>query len=363
MSFTIFQQKLITKTQQLVMDNLNVFNAASNGAIVLGTGQVIKDFVETMTVGIIEGLVTERDAYAAPGTKADHKTLARLLTNSVNFSAKVGPVTITNAQLAKIEADVNQAASEVAVQATQAILQYYIGAGVGCAVAAIGSNSKAITTQVARANPNVTGGLFPTLSDFPLASIPFGDQSSLIRCWAMTGAQWLQFEAYQAVPSAEKVFSLGDLKVMQDGFGNKFLISDAVGKAVGSVVKTGTTKFSDVIVGLVPGAVAVTTNGLKMAAQPVVGEENLRTVWQGEFDFGVSVKGYRAKKAVTDAATGETSLKLADVLKTASWELDQGQVGKKLAGQTADQAAPARDIKETAGVLLQLTATTAPATA
>lgn len=366
MSLSVFQRKLVTAVTQMIPDNLNVFNQASNGALVVGTGEVLKDTIEKMSVGLIANLVTDRNAYAPVGTPADAKVLARMLTNSINLSAKVGPVAITKAMMNKIETNVGAVAAEVAAQATQAILLHYLKAGIGAGSTAISTNDAAKYTQAARVD-GVGGRVFPTLADFPLAAAKFGDQAGLIRSWFMDGVTWANFIAYQAIPSAEQVFAIGDLQVMGDGLGRRFVISDAAGAAMGA----------NTMLGLVPGAVAVTTNGLDMLAQEKGGGENIERWWQGEFDFNVAVKGYRTTAAFRASVEGIKSVKLADLTTAENWELDQGQVdnapytihdvaeadgtpatsGKRK--RQAAQAAPTRHVKETAGVLVTLTPTTA----
>jgi hypothetical protein len=368
MSLTVFQKKLVTAVQQMIPDNLNVFNAASNGALVVGTGEVLKDVIEQMSVGLIANLVTDRNAYAPVGSPAEAKVLARMLTNSVNVSAKVGPVAITKAMMAKIETNVGNVAAEIAAQATQAILLRYLQSGIGAGATAIGTNAAANYTQPARVD-GVGGRTYPTLADFPLAASKFGDQAGLIKSWFMDGVTWAEFIAYQAIPSAEQVFAIGDLQVMGDGLGRRFVISDAAGAAMGS----------GKMLGLVPGAVAVTTNGLDMLAQEKGGGENIERWWQGEFDYNVAVKGYRTTAAFREQVEGVRSVTLADLTTAANWQLDQGQVdnapytihdvaeadgtpavnGKRK--RQAAQAVPTRHIKETAGVLVTLTPTTATA--
>lgn len=357
MSLTVFQTKLVRATPQLIAANLNVFNQASNGTLMLGSGDVLKDTIETMVLGMISGLVVDRNPYAAPGTAVDQLTIARLLTNSVSISGRVGPVTITNAQARKIETNVDEVAAEIAAQAAQAIIEWHIQRGVGAGAAAIstsdgtgsGANKKpmAIYTQGARKD-GVGGRKFPTLGDFPLAASLFGDFADNITTWFMDGVQWANFIAYQAIPSAEQVFAIGNVKVMNDGLGRRFVISDSVGAALPT----------DTLIGLVPGAVQITTNGLTMAADQVTGEENIRQIWQGEFDSHVAVKGYRTTAAYRATIEGLKGATLAELKDKANWELDQGQVSTAKVGNTGTQAAPKRDIKETAGVLLKLTATT-----
>lgn len=372
MSMQVFQQKLVTTATQMTMEILNVFNQASNGALILGTGQVLKDTIEKLSFGLIDGLVTARNPYAAPGTAKNHKVLAQLLTNSVNGSLGIGPVTMNDTLANKIATSVDEAAAIVATQAAEGILKAFVTTGVGAASGAIDAGTATFAgltrTQDALATAAApAGSVYPRLNDFPLACTAFGDRQDEIRTWIMSGAQWLQFTAYQALPSAQQVFALTNFKVLSDGLGKTFLISDAASSAAGGS-----------IIGLTAGAVALTQNGLRMTAGQVLGEENIRTIWQGEIDYSVSVKGYKGTSALINKATSGT-ITPADFALAESWELNQPPVvGSSAAADDgmilpdnriqkdttagARQKKPAISVKETAGVKLVLTATTAPAT-
>lgn len=107
MSFTIFQRKLIGTTVQLLTENLNVFNEASGGTMLIGSGEVIKETMEKMTIGIIDGLVQDRNEHAPVNTVVQPKVLSRILGGSINSAGRLGPVAITSGQLRLIETDVN----------------------------------------------------------------------------------------------------------------------------------------------------------------------------------------------------------------------------------------------------------------
>ncbi|WCD42730.1 major head protein [Pectobacterium phage Ymer] len=351
MAYVVFDNKLVQTTTQLVHEILQVFNQNSNGCVLLTNDAILKDYTETVSLGLIDNLVTDRNAYAAPGTKVDVKVLAQLLTNSVNLSAKVGPVTLPDAITKKIGTDMDAAAAAIAAQAAQAILIRYINSGFGAAAAAIGSNSAMIYTQPEN-DIKPYGSKFPTLEDFALAKIPLGDQQAMLRLWGMSGAQWLTFQAREAIKSAKLVFELENMRIFGDGLGSNFLVSDAVGSAIGA----------DTLIGLTPEAVIMKQSGLDMRVRDNgTEEENFRRTWKGEFDYSVAVKGYKLKDTVIAAAKAvPRSFTTADITNTANWEKDKGSVGIAHVDNTgAAQAAPVRANKETAGVLIKLTATAA----
>lgn len=359
MSLTIFQQKLVGTTSQLIAENLNMFNAASGGALVLGNGQVVGDTVEELNWGLIAGLVNDREAYAPAGTAANLKVMARLLSNSINLDAKVGPFVITSGMMDKINTAVNQATAEFATQASQAIIQRYVDSSVGALVAAIGTAgaSDAVFTQ--KANVGSAGAFVPTLSDFARAAGLFGDAVNMLNTWFLTGAQWSNLIAEQVIPNAEKLFVIGNINIMGDALGRRFVVSDV-----------GALTTANAILGCVPAAATITTTGLKMAAGQTLGNENLEDIIQGEFSYNLALKGYKVKKSVSDAHDGIASYKLTDATTGANWERYKGEVDKaplnfpvdtttgSKKAQTA-QAIPVLSVKQTAGVLLKLTAQTA----
>lgn len=377
MSLSVFNQKVITTTTQLVQEQLNVFNAASNGALVLGNGQQIADFVEQVSIGLISGLVTERNPYAPAGTDAHLKVLAQLLQNSVNLSGKVGPFVITSGMMAKINRSAAEVAAAISAQAAQGVIQFYLKAGVGALNSAIGGNSAAVYTQPARANGNAGAGSYVlALQDLPLAAGKFGDAQGTINTWVMDGATWSNFIGLAVIPNVEQLFSIGNINLMGDGLGRKFLITDAINDA-------GVTNS---IIGLVPQAAVITTSGVTTETGTRLGGENIERIMQGEFDFNLALKGYKLKKSVTDKFTGKVSPKVSDVVKAGSWETYTGDVdgpayqfdqydenhdanGDPLTTPAANvpkgtkqrekpQTAPAISVKETAGVLIKLTPTT-----
>lgn len=380
MSLSVFNQKVISTTTQLVAEQLSVFNAASNGALVLGNGQQIADFVEEVSIGLISGLVSARNPYAPAGTDAHLKVLAQLLKNSVNLSGKVGPFVMTTGMLEKISRSATEVAAAVSAQAAQGVIQFYLGAAVGALNSAIGGNSAAVYTQPARVNPNAADGSYVlNLTDFPMAAKAFGDMQGLINTWVMDGATWSNFIGLAVIPNVEQLFNIGNINVMGDGLGRRFLVTDAINDA-------GVTNS---VLGLVPQAAVITTSGVSMESGTRLGGENIERIMQGEFDFNLALKGYKLKKTVTDKFTGKVAPQPADVTKAGNWETYTGDVEgaayqfdqydenhdengdpkttpaanvpKGTKQREKAQTAPSISIKETAGVLIKLTGTKATA--
>lgn len=373
MSLTVLQGKVRTVATQLLSDKLDIWNMISNNTLVMGSTVQTKDLIESLSWGLISGLVSERNAFAPVGTAADVKVMAQLLANQVRLDGKVGPLAITTGMLQKLDTNMAEIAGVVAAQAAQGMIASFVKVGAGAAKAAISSQTSLVTTQMVHnyvpgtANAPAAGSKFPTLIDLELATLPFGDRMGDIRAWVMSGAQYIMFKAYDVIKNDKELFKIESVRVMEDASGRRFIVTDAAG-------------LGDSVVGLTQAGVIVNASALSMESGTVLGGENIERVLQGEYSYDVAVKGYRLKSATT-AIAGTKSFKQTDVMTTANWEVLKS-AGVDNAPVTFDNvegatipttAAPAKkrqqtaqtavdwNLKETAGVILTLTATTATA--
>lgn len=373
MSLTTLQTKVQTIATVLLASRLDVWNAASGSTLIMGSSVQTSDLVETLSWGLIDGLVSERNAFAPAGTPADLKVMAQMLENQVRLDGKVGPLVITSGMLQKLNQNIEQIAAVVATQAAQGMIAQFVALSAKAAQAAIKSGSYAgvVTVQPAHTAvaPVPAGAKFPTLIDLELATIPFGDNASGIRAWVMSGAQFTYFKAFDVLKNTERLFDIDKVRIEQDASGRRFIVTDQAG-------------LGDDIVGLTQGGVILNAGALAMKSGTVLGGENFVDVLQGEFSYDIAVKGYKLKSSVT-ANAGSRSFKGTDVNTSANWEkianagvdnapasfdgalpdiVGGGQGGSTgvLTQQDAQAQIPA-DVKNSAGVILTLTATTAPA--
>lgn len=372
MSLTVLQGKVQTVATQLLANQLDVWNTASGGTMVMGSAVQTKDLIEQLSWGLIDGLVSERNAFAAPGTPADQKVMAQMLENTVRLDGKVGPLVITSGMLQKLEQNITQIAAVVSTQAAQGMIANFVGVGAKALQAAIksGAYSGVVTVQPANAAGGKipAGAKFPTLIDLELATVAFGDRQSDIRAWVMSGAQFTYLRAYDVLTNPTQLFTIDKVRIMEDGFGRRFIVTDQPG-------------LGDDILGLTQGALVVNAGALTMASGTVLGEENIKNVLQGEFSYDLAVKGYKLKASAVSTA-GSRSFKATDVTTSANWEkianagtdnapasfdgavpdiVGGGQGGSTgvLTQQDAQAQIPV-DVKNSAGVILTLTATAAP---
>ena len=374
MALEVFQRQLRTTTVQLIQQDLNVFNQASNGALVLTSGDTLDDIVTQIGFGLIDSLVTDRNQYAPVGTPAQIKVITELLSNRVNGAGKVGPVAISNGLLEKIHRNSAQVAADIAAQASQAILKRYVDVGIGAAYGAISSQTggsgkvNAVYTQQAPVAPQLPAGSFlPTYRDFERAATLFGDARSQIRAWFVSGVAYGQMLSDNVLANAERLFELGNIIVYRDVSGRVIVVTDS-----DPLIN------NNAVVGLTANGVVVEAGEVTAATHTEILDENIEYFWRQDFTYGVGVKGYMVTDALANALRGKRSATLADMTTAANWQLAGAGVTDQTPASTdgvngepyvdgrsgtgtgtrkrqAAPKAPSLTVKETAGVILKLT--------
>lgn len=279
MSLYIFNEQVRSTATELVDQDVQKFNEASAGTLILGNQFVIGDYVEQAMWQLVDGIANRRNAYG--GTAAvDAQTLGQVLDRSVKIDGRVGPLNITGTMMRRIGAGDTEPAAVVAAQASAAMFQDYLNTTAACLVAAIGSNEKLVkdvsgsagtAANISMQNLNKTNALM-------------GDRSQQIRAYIMHS---MAFHSLidQAINNVESLFVIGDLTVYKDFLGRRYVVSD-----IPSLVGTENTYNT---LGLTPSSAIVQVGGLyDMVTAEKTGGQNILRQMQGEYDFNVSLKGY-----------------------------------------------------------------------
>ncbi|MCS3430034.1 major capsid protein [Klebsiella sp. BIGb0407] len=309
MTLHIFQQQVSTAATELVAQAVQEFNAASGGALVLGGGDHIGDYVEQTSWQLLGGLAQRRNAYGS-GVLTPQE-MGQLLDRMVKIDGRIGPISVTPTMMKRLGKDVNEASVVVSVQAAEAMIQDYLNTTGSALKAAISTNADAVTDQ------SSTAGVAPSLRGLNKGARPFGDAYSRLVAWLMDGATFNDF-IDETLSNANRLFQIGNVSIMQDGMGRRFVVSDIPALADADLQH---------VLGLTVGAAAVSTTPLIMKAQDVLGQENIKALMQGEYDFTLGIRGYQWSK---DSIKSPTNVQIAAA---ANWK----QI--------------ATSIKDTAGVL------------
>ncbi|MGY4817971.1 major capsid protein [Pseudomonas chlororaphis subsp. piscium] len=288
----VFNKQTYAAMTEVVDQQVQLFNAASGGTLVLASGQNQGDFSMEASFKQIAGLVRRRNAYGT-GTVAA-KRLEHLLNVSVKVAAGTPPVEFEKQQYTWILQNPELAAIKIGEQLAIAQVQDQLNAGIRALVAATSGNAAVIHDGSAAA---------PTFRVLNKGSAKFGDRAGSLRAWVLHSTV-LHSLYDNALTNAEQLFSYGTVNVMRDAFGRLFVVTDS-----DALVNAGETPTYNTL-GLVEGAGIVQPNGdFHAVLQDAVGSENIKTTYQAEWTYNVGLKGYAwdtaaGGKSPTDVALG-----------------------------------------------------------
>lgn len=304
----VFNDQTQTVATEVVAQEVNKFNAASNGAILLGSESTIGDFVEEASYKAIASLVGRRDAYGT-GTLTP-KALQQLKDVSVKVDQSVGPVEWTVEQFRRLGKSEEEAGLIIGEQAALGLIQDYLNTGAASLKSAIGANASLVNDY------SLTGTA--KLVELNNAAGKFGDRQQQLAAWLMHSKVFTDL-TNEAITNTSRLYTIGNINVMQDGLGRVYVVSD-----IPALLDTNYHTL-----GLVQGAMMVETNSLTTMTQPKASTENMGVIWKGESSFTLGLKGY-----AWDTANGGKSPTDAELATATNW----------------DQVVT--DVKDTAGVML-----------
>lgn len=294
----VYDQYAKTTFIEMLQENLNLFNAATGGALNLSYGgNNPGNFNIESMYAPVSNLVRARDPYGT-GSIAE-VTLTEKETNDV----KVGRGTpVMKWDLAMFDWNMRNAAEAGYVfgkQLAEDVFVDYLDVMFGSLYAALANDA---ATNIL----DKTGSSPDTLTPAYMADAAqlFGDQSGKIALWIMHSKPRTDFLKY-ALTNSTQLFNWGNVNVMQDAEGRRFVVSDNAALSE-NVTTPGTLVYN--IYGLTSNAVRLVQNDdLQSRDLPVLGNENLAHKMQKEWSFNLSLKGYawdrtNGGKAPTNAA-------------------------------------------------------------
>lgn len=308
----VFNQQTQVVATETVAQYLNTFNQASGGALLLGSQSTLGDYVEEASYKAISALVSRRDAYGS-GDLAT-KALQQLKDVAVKVDQSIGPVEWTIEQFARLLKNEEEAGLIIGEQAAEAMIQDYLNTAAASLVAAIGNQASLVNDYSATGTAK--------LVELNTAAGKFGDRQMSLAAWLMHSKVFTDL-TNEAITNTSQLYNVGNIRVMQDGLGRRYVVTDAPALLTAGAPDKYNT------VGLVPGAAMVETQPLLTMTQPKADQENMGTVWKGESSFTIGLKGY-----AWDITNGGKSPTDAELATGSNWDVI------------------ATDLKDTAGVML-----------
>ena len=298
--FSDFAYAALTETVDQQVDK---FNAASRGAIVLQSAANVGDYAHEASFALIANLVRTRDAYGSGAVSA--VDVAQLQNTSVKVAGGTPPVQWEPQQFDWIQRSPEEAGTVYGTQLAVGMLQHRLNLAISALRAALLNNAAVSYTGGNGANA--------TLNALNKGAALFGDRAGDIIAWVMHSKPL--HDIYDAaLTNSSQLFQYGNVQVREDGFGRVLVVTDSpdlFGDEAGGV---GVDHYYTL--GLTSGAALVTDNGdFRTYEQTVLGNENVKRQLQSEWSFNLGLRGY-----TWDTATGGKSPTAAKVATGANWD-------------------------------------------
>lgn len=275
--FKIYDEQYFAGQYERVMQTLEIFNGASNGAIVLESKLVKGDFEKKSFMKFISGLIARRDPTSVAAAADVKPTQGEFV--GVKLNRRIGPASQTLDAWRKIGE-------------TPELFSFYLGRMVAEQKMQEMVNTAVRVIEAAlqgQAALNVTSAATMTHSDLVDAMALRGDRAQDIVAFVMHSKPYFDL-VKQAI--TDKIFGVANVAVYAGTvatLGKPTVVIDSP-----ALVDAGAPNTYNTL-GLVPGAVTVKESELETLVLdgPLTGLENLIYRLQGEYAYNVEVLGFK----------------------------------------------------------------------
>lgn len=290
--FQIFNQFQQSAQTEVIDQQVQLWNAATNNTLMLSTAGNIGDFSEESSYSLIADLYGNRD----PDSTADATAvaLAQLLDVSVKVGQGSKPVSYTGTAFDWTRRDPREAGTVFGTQVGLAKMQYMVNTAIAAVSAAIGNNGLSLDR---------TADGTASLESLNLGAGQFGDRMGSISCWLMHSKSLTDIYG-NALGNSNRLFEIGNVRVVQDGFGRPLVMTDSPALTFDN---SGTQNYYQL--GLVQGAVVVEDNAdSRVYEQTEILKENAEMYIKEEASFNIGLRGYAWDKANGGAKPNDAAL-------------------------------------------------------
>ena len=299
----VYSEYAYASMTEVLRQRIDLFNAATGGAITLRSAAHQGDFSDVAFFAKISGLVRRRNSYGSGSV--GEKKLAHLVDTMVKVAAGTPPVRLDPGQFKWIQQNPEVAGAALGQQLAVDTMADMLNVGLGASYAALSAQTAVVYNATLNTSPEDTLS-FGNLNN---GQAKFGDQASTISAWVMHSKP--MFDLYgKNLSNAERLFNYGNINVMRDPFGKLLVMTDSQ-----NLVITGTPN-NYAVLGLVPGAVIIDQNDDYTANEEAKnGDENIIRTFQAEWSYNVGVRGF-----AWDKTNGGKSPNDAALLTATNWD-------------------------------------------
>lgn len=309
----VFNDYIMPATIVSLDQQIEKFNAASAGSIVLSTEGMTGDFMRESFFASLASARRRVDRYANNSAQAA-TDLTELVGSKVKIAGGFGPVRYEPSQMTWLERPTQQGVAAASAAFAELLLQDQLNTAIAALVAAI-ENNAAVTHDV-------SGSAGITQSALNSAHAKFGDTSGSIVANVMTGSVAHRLVG-DAITNGARLYDASNVTVIGI-LGKSIVITDAP-----ALYQAGTPN-KDKVLGLVSGAATVAgVSDIITNVETTNGNQRIETTMQADYSFTLGLKGYG-----WDEANGGKSPSDAEIATGSNWD-KYAQFDKMTAGVIA----------------------------
>ena len=312
----VFNQYLMPVLAEIYPQEIQKFNAASNGAIVLQSAGFDGDFFRESFYNALHSAQRRVDRYAAQAA-ASATDLTQSQQSMVKVAGGFGPIRYEPSQMSWLNKPTQEGIEVAARMFAEALLADQLNTAVAAGVAAIG-NVAALTNDVS-ASAKITHSALNSTDAL------FGDMSQRLVARIMTGLQYHTLIG-ENLANAQDLFKSDTVRIV-DILGKAIVVTDV------PALRVAGTPNKQKVLTLVAGGIMVSDSGdLITNIETKNGQTRIETTMQSDYTFGLGIKGFtwdetNGGKSPTDAelATGTNWDKVKTSVKECAGVLTVGQ--------------------------------------
>ena len=290
----VFNEYLQTTLTETLDQQVDKFNAASNGGIVLTTGSMEGDFTNRAIYKKISNLVRRRNAYGSGAVTPTN--LEQLLDSAVKVASGTPPVNIPPSQFAWLDKSPDEAGVVIGEQLAGDTLADMLNSALASYVSATAAQAEAFLDGT---------GTTADLAKLNSGAGKFGDASQELVAWVMHSKVLTDIYG-TALANSERLFQFGNVQVVSDGFGRPLVVTDSP-----ALITAGAPDVYH-IAGLTAGGIVVQRNDDFVSVMvDEAGDENIGKKFQAEWSNKLSLKGYSWDQAAGGASPNDAALTTA----------------------------------------------------
>lgn len=315
--FIIYEEQFFGGFVEIIEQNAEVFNSASNGSILMVPNRLKGDFEQESFFKEISGLVTRRDTTSTAAATDNKMTMDQFV--GVKLNRKLGPVTQTKDAFRKISQDPQTMSFILGQQFGKAVIVEQANTIISAALNALSGQAAMVYDATAAAGAIGTGFLDHTALVNGMSLM--GDAAARIACFVMHSKSYFDLMKSSI---AEKIFEVSGVTIYAGTvatFGKPVVVIDAP-----SLVVAGTPNQYRVLCLVEAAAQIDLSEEQEIDSQLVTGLENLVVRVQGEYAYNAKIKGFK-----WDMTNGGVNPTDAAIATSANW-LKVRTENKSLAG-------------------------------